>query len=282
MKAKGTMILIGGAEDKGEKEKSERTESTSFEQFEILKDLMNPDKGKQRIEIITTASEVPDEIEEMYRNAFERLDFADLGFIHIRDGADAGRDEYSGRIERCHAVFFSGGDQYKLVSILTGTSLMESIRKRYEADENFLVAGTSAGAMALPDTMICESETHEAILKKDVKISKGLGLLERFIVDTHFLDRGRFGRLAHAVARNQKVLGMGIGENTAVIIHPEGYAECNGSGMVVIVDAQNMGLSNVETAGDDDPIFVENLKVHLLSKGCKYSPNSQSLEHTKG
>jgi cyanophycinase len=151
------------------------------------------------------------------------------------------------------------------------------IKEKYLKDKNFIVAGTSAGAMAIPKLMIYEGGKHEAMLKEDLKIASRLGILDLCIVDTHFIKRGRFGRLAHAVVMNPETLGIGLGEDTALIIKNGYDAECRGSGMVVIIDGNEILKTNVTEIEDNDPIFVKNLKVDLLIKGNKFSIKERKM-----
>ena len=157
---------------------------------------------------------------------------------------------------------------------------MQVIKDKYLHDKDFIVAGTSAGAMAIPNLMICQGGEHEAMLKDDIQIASGLGLLDSCIVDTHFIKRGRFGRLAHAIVMNPEMLGVGLGEDTALIIKNGSDAECRGSGMVVIIDGNQILSTNITEIGNDDPIFVENLKVDILAKGSKFSINDRKMVTT--
>ncbi len=271
MTPKGTVLIIGGAEDKGEAEKEMEQQNKMYEKFEILRELLPKNGKKQRIEIITTASSVPDEMQKMYLDAFKKIDFTNVGFMDIKDKHEARDVEVCKRVEKAHAVFFSGGDQFKLSAILGGTETVNVIKDKYFHDEDFVVAGTSAGAMAMTKIMIYEGGVHEAILKDDLKMSSGLGIFDTCIIDTHFIKRGRFGRLAHAITMNPESLGVGLGEDTALVIKKGFDAECWGSGMVVIIDGNQIEQTNITEIEDGDPIYVENLRVHLLVKGSKFS-----------
>jgi cyanophycinase len=273
---KGTILIIGGAEDKGDEEK-DMQKSKEFEHFELLKDLLPKNGGKKRIEIITTASSSPEEMKKMYVQAFRKIGFNNIGFMYIEDKLQARDPEVCKRVEQAHAVFFAGGDQFKLAGTLGGTETIRILNEKYMHEKDFVVAGTSAGAMALPKIMIFEGGVHEAILKADIKIAGGLGLFDTCIVDTHFIKRGRFGRLAHAIVMNPEALGVGLGEDTALIIRRGFDAECKGSGMVVIIDGREITQTNITEIEDDLPIFVENLKVHLLVKGTSFSIKERKI-----
>jgi cyanophycinase len=278
MTPKGTILIIGGAEDRGDEEKEMEKVNKQFEHFEILKELM-PSNGnsKRKIEIITTASGNPEEIEKTYKTAFKKIGFNGIGFMDIKDKNEARDPEIAKRVEAAHAVLFAGGDQFKLAAILGGTNTVGVIRDKYYHDRDFVVAGTSAGAMAMSKIMIYEGGVEEAIVRDDLKIASGMGIFDTCIIDTHFIKRGRFGRLAHAIIMNPESLGIGLGEDTALIIKNGVDAECRGSGMVVIIDGNAIEQTNVTEVEDSEPILVENLKVHLLVKGSRFSIKERKM-----
>jgi cyanophycinase len=142
------------------------------------------------------------------------------------------------------------------------------LKEKYIADKDFMIAGTSAGAMCMPEIMISEAENGEAIIDNDIRLAKGLGLLDNSMVDTHFVNRGRFGRLTHAVLKHQDLYGLGLGEDTALLIENGKHALCKGSGMVVVISAKNVTQTNISSADEDCPIYAENLQVHILVEGC--------------
>jgi cyanophycinase len=243
-----------------------------FEQFEILKDLLPAGDGKHRkIEIITTASSVPDEMNKTYKDAFKKIGFSEIDFIKIENKKEARDPSFVERIYDAHAVLFTGGDQFKLSTILGGTNTVAAIKEKFNHDRDFTIAGTSAGAMVMSAVMIYEGGVHEALLKTDLRLTAGLGIFDTCIIDTHFIKRGRFGRLAHAIIMNPEALGVGLGEDTSLIIKNGQDAECRGSGTVVVIDGKEIGETNVTDADDDTPIYIEGLKVHLLAKGCRFS-----------
>lgn len=269
---KGKLLLIGGAEDKAGKGNSPdiKNENKEFEPYEILEELL-PSNGrsKRSIEIITTATIKPAKAGNLYLETFERIGCSNVGLIQIYDKDTARDTSFVKRIEKAHAVLFIGGDQFRLSTILGNSDVLDTIFKKYYQDKDFIVAGTSAGAMAMSEIMIYEGDSNEALLKGDLKVCAGFGFIDRCIIDTHFVKRGRFGRLAHAVLINPVCTGIGLGEDTALIIH-KGKAECRGSGMVTIIDGKDIGHSNIAYAEKDTPLCVENLKVHLLCKGNGY------------
>ena len=270
---KGTILAIGGAEDKGGDLTPEIKDwNDQFEHFEILRELLPGKRKRGRIEIVTTASEVPGQVRPMYKKAFGEIGYNDVGFIHIKNKNEARDKEFIERIAGCRSVLFSGGDQLKASTILGGTPFSEALADRYVHDKDFVVAGTSAGAMMLPRVMICGGGLQEALIDTDLKLAAGLGLLEGCIVDTHFIKRGRFSRLAHAVMINPGQLGIGLGEDTSLVIKKGGMETvCKGSGMVVIIDGKDIGQTNISDVEEGMPVFAENLKIHLLVEHCRFS-----------
>jgi cyanophycinase len=222
-----------------------------------------------RIEVITTASMIPYEVGENYMDAFGKIGCTNIGVMHIRTRQDAMDKEFIDRIRECDAVMFSGGNQLRLSATDGGTEFLSILKKRYK-EENFLIAGTSAGAMAMSNTMIYEGNAARAHLKGEVKITTGLGFLNSVIVDSHFEKRGRFGRLAQAVAANPGCIGIGLGEDTGMLITEGNKMEAIGSGLVIIIDGHEILHSNIADIPDGNPISLENLKVHFCEKGNGY------------
>lgn len=269
---KGKLIAIGGAEHKGTELEVDGFQRNNLNFFElgILRRVVEEAGGTAaRIEVITTASMIPYEVGENYLNAFGKIGCTNIGVMHIRTRQDAMMEEYIQRIRECDAVMFSGGNQLRLSATDGGTEFLSLLKKRYK-EENFLIAGTSAGAMAMSNTMIYEGNAARAHLKGEVKITTGLGFLNNVIIDSHFEKRGRFGRLAQAVAGNPGCIGIGLGEDTGMLITEGNKMEAIGSGLVVIVDGHEILHSNIADIPDGNPISIENLKVHFCEKGNGY------------
>ncbi|MBI2720803.1 MAG: cyanophycinase [Bacteroidetes bacterium] len=285
MTPKGKLLIIGGAEDKGpiRIRPQIKSKNKDFVDYEILTNLIPPSTSKfNRIEIITTASQQPFKTGNMYIRSFKKAGYHNVSHMSIENKEELKNPSLITRIENADTVFFSGGDQFRLSTIIAGSELMQVIMKRYMKDENFLLAGTSAGAMAMGRLMIYHAENNEAMLKGHVKITYGLEVLDSCIVDTHFVKRGRFGRLAQAVAMNPLSLGIGIGEDTALLITKGNDATCIGSGMVIIIDGTKIRYNSVNVVEDDYPLGIEGLKVHMLARGNgfllhekKYVPNAE-------
>jgi cyanophycinase len=158
----------------------------------------------------------------------------------------------------------------RLTSTFGGTEILDIIQHRYQNEAGFLVAGTSAGAMAMSNTMIYEGNASRAHLKGEVRITTGLGFMDDVIFDSHFEKRGRFGRLAQAIAANPSCIGVGLGEDAGMLITDGNRMEAIGSGLVMILDGHEIRYSNIADIPDGNPISLENLQVHFCEKGNGY------------
>lgn len=278
MTPKGFLVSVGGAEDKGtdlEKGIIDRNRLAFFE-LGILKNIISLIGSEQepQVEVITTASMIPDEVAENYRDAFSKLNCLNVGHIRIRNREDTLNPDYLERIKKCNCVMFSGGNQLRLSSIFGGTDMLAIIKRKYN-EEHFVIAGTSAGAMAMSNTMIYEGSADKAHLKGEVKITTGLGFMQDVVIDSHFDKRGRFNRLAQAVAAQPGALGIGLGEDTGVIVRGGTELEVIGSGSVVIIDGKFIEYNNIADIRFGQPISIENIVVHMLSKGDKFETKSR-------
>ena len=269
---KGKLIAIGGAEDKGTELEAGKVFRNNLNFFElgILRRIVEEAGGPTtRIEVITTASRIPFEVGNNYMNAFGKIGCTNIGIIHIRNREDAQKEEFIERIKNANAVMFSGGNQLRLSSTFGGTKLLRLMHQKYET-ENFVIAGTSAGAMAMSNTMIYEGDASRAHLKGEVKITTGLGFMDDVIFDSHFEKRGRFGRLSQAVASNPSAIGIGLGEDTGMLITEGDKMEAIGSGLVIIIDGHDIMHSNIADIPEGNPMSIENIRVHLCAKGNGY------------
>ncbi len=269
---KGKLISIGGSEDKGTGMDPAfiQKEHLNFFEFGILKRILSEMKGVNSVvEVITSASQIPEEVGENYIQSFGKLGCKNVGVIHIKSREDALKPEYLERIKKADGVMFTGGNQLRLSAIFGGTEFLKIISTRYE-DEDFVIAGTSAGAMAMSNTMIYHGSSTHALLKGEVKITTGLAFIKDVIIDSHFVTRGRFGRLSQAVASNPGCIGIGLGEDTGVVIKEGNKMEAIGSGLILIFDGHNIRHSNIADLNDGEPISIENLIVHVLAKGNFY------------
>lgn len=270
---KGKLISVGGAEDKGtdlEQGFIQRNRLNFFE-LGILKRFIDEVGGvEKRIEVITTASSIPVEVGENYLDAFGKIGCKNIGVIDIRKREDVFEEEFINRVKNADGIMFSGGDQLRLTSIFGGTEIYNVLHDRYMNEEGFVIAGTSAGAMAMSNTMIYQGKSELAHLKGEVKITTGLAFMGNVIIDSHFDKRGRFNRLAQAVASNPQCTGIGLGEDTGVIVTGGNSLEVVGSGAVVIVDGRDIRHTNITEVSMGEPIALDNLRVSIIVRGNRY------------
>jgi cyanophycinase len=282
MSPTGKLMIIGGAIDKGSFTETgfEKQVEKNLNFFEtgILKRIINESKLKEdsQIEIITTASKVPYEVGEEYAKAFKYLGAKNVEVLHIEKREQALLQQTYDRIQNADVVMFTGGDQLRLTSILGGTPMHDLILKKYETEE-FVYAGTSAGAAAASQSMIYQGSSSEALLKGEIKITSGLGLIDDVVIDTHFVQRGRIGRLFQAVVGNPKTLGIGLGEDTGLLITNGFKMEALGSGLVILVDGRNIADTNLTQVELGKPISIKNLVVHVMSQRDVYDLNTHDL-----
>ena len=270
---KGKLISVGGAEDKGtdlEQGFIQRNRLNFFE-LGILKRFIDEVGGvEKRIEVITTASSIPVEVGENYLDAFGKIGCKNIGVIDIRKREDVFEEGFINRVKNADGIMFTGGDQLRLTSIFGGTEIYNVLHDRYYNQEGFVIAGTSAGAMAMSNTMIYQGKSELAHLKGEVKITTGLAFMGNVIIDSHFDKRGRFNRLAQAVASNPQCTGIGLGEDTGVIVTGGNNLEVVGSGAVVIVDGRDIRHTNITEVGMGEPIALDNLRVSIMVRGNRY------------
>jgi cyanophycinase len=270
----GKIMLIGGNVEKGTGALKRGKPSLALKKPEpkILKKILSGMKGKNsKIEIITSASKIPNKIGREYTAALEALNCKNISLMHFVNKRHADKKEFIDRIASCDGIILTGGDQVLLVKTLLKSKLLKAIKKRFDSDPDFLVAGTSAGAMALADVMIADGNPSEALSKGYIDFSKGLGIIKGIIVDTHFVQRGRFGRLIEATATYPKHLGIGLGENTGVFFQKPEMVETIGSNLVVLIDASRLSYNNIARIRKDDEICVQDMKLHILPKSHKFN-----------
>lgn len=267
----GKLIIIGGAVDKGSFTETDLDKSAAknlnFFEEGILKRIIDESKYKElsRIEVITTASKIPKEIGPEYLKALSSLNANNVAVLNIEKREEASSSESLERLKAADVVIFTGGDQLRLTSILGGTPFHDILLDKYN-NEDFIYAGTSAGAAAASNNMIYQGSSSEALLKGEVKITSGLGLIADVIIDTHFVQRGRIGRLFQAVVGNPKVLGIGLGEDTGLLITNGRQMEAIGSGLVILVDGREIKDTNLTQVELGQPISISHLVTHVMSK----------------
>ena len=277
MKPKGTIIAIGGNEKKEFKGIDEKYQA-DFGEGSILQNIINHGGGVQsRIEVITSASEIPIEVGETYTKTFGKLGAQNVGILDIRDREGAESPKTLKRIQEADVVMFSGGDQSRISRFIKDTKAHALIWKRYRNDA-FVLAGTSAGAMVMSDEMITGGNNSNTLRKNEVKMGKGLGFMGGIIFDSHFIRRGRFGRVAEAVARHPDKLGIGLGEDTGLIITEGNICKIIGSGMLILFDGSNLSHNRYESLKDNVCISLANLTVNILATQDTYYLSERRAE----
>ncbi len=275
---KGKLIIIGGSIDKGSFFKNPEEQPNNLKFFEqgILKRIGSEStKGDlSRIEIITTASSIPEEVGAEYVDAFKQLGMLNVGVLDIRTRVEANDPENLKRLKAADIVMLTGGDQLRLTSIFGGTEFHKMLIDRYQ-HEDFIISGTSAGAAASSNNMIYQGSSLGALKKGEVKITGGLGFLNNVVIDTHFVIRGRIGRLLYACASNPVNVGIGLGEDTGLLITKGHFMEAIGSGLVILVDGTHMRSTNITDVDMGEPVSIENMSVHVMSLGDKFDLNTK-------
>jgi cyanophycinase len=254
---RGSLVIIGGAEDK-------RADKA------ILKEVIKLAGGENsHIALITTATNSPGEVGQEYKRLFGDLGAKSVVSINITDRESANNIEGLKILNDSTCVFFVGGDQLRISSILGGTEVHRLVRKLYE--DGRVIAGTSAGASMMSEIMVVEGKDEEAPRKCTLKMAPGMDLLAGVIIDQHFNQRGRIGRLLAAVAQNPNVLGIGIDEDTAMIVNKNLEFIVEGSGVVTVVDGRDIAFTNISEQNQDDPLAITNVKIHVFPKGYGFN-----------
>lgn len=251
----GQLVIIGGAEDK-------EGDCNVLREFVRLAGGVNA-----QIVVMTVATELPREVGENYLKVFERFGAEDVRIVDTVAREDAGSTSYLEAIEKATGIFFTGGDQSRITSILKDTEIDTAIHKRYS--EGIVVGGTSAGAAMMPDVMIVEGDSETNPRVEIVEMGPGMGFLPGVVIDQHFLQRGRLGRLLSALAQQPAVLGFGIDENTAVVVSDNKF-EVIGEGAVTIVDVADLIHTNIDKILKDEPLALCGAKLHILPHGYRF------------
>lgn len=249
---RGYIVPIGGAEEK-------------FDNPEILQRFVELCGGQHaEIAIIPTASQRPD-TGRRYERLFQRLGADHVHILPIETRADCDSDRYLESIEKSDGVFMTGGNQLRLSTTLGGTRVAQTIRRRNAAGLH--VAGTSAGAAFMPEHMIAGGLEGSTPSPNKVTLAPGLGLTNNFIIDQHFRQRDRLGRLLTALAYNPFAVGIGLDEDTAAFIRPGDNLEVVGSGGITIVDPSEIEHSSMDRARRDQPVSLIGVRLHILVTG---------------
>lgn len=255
--AKGRLVIIGGHEDRDPE--GERV---------ILKEVASAaSKSNNCLVLITVATEMPTQVAAEYEAAFRSLDI-EMEALDIRSREDACDEENVRKIEKAAVIFFTGGDQLRITSQIGDSPSFRCIRERYRAGAT--VVGTSAGAAAMSGTMIINGASDASFRIGALDMAPGLDFLPNSVVDSHFAERGRIGRLMGAVAQNPRNLGLGIDEDTAIVVEREKRFRVIGSGAVYVVDGATIAYSNMAEQRADDIVTIHDARVHILGKGSAF------------
>ncbi|WP_345950674.1 cyanophycinase [Mucilaginibacter sp. PAMB04274] len=267
----GTLLIIGGAEAKEDNQEAEKNDSRYSIGMEVLSCFVNLLEAEHAIvEVITSASSSePEESFKNYERSFKDLGVYQINHIHHDNRADVKLDELEERLTAAHGVFIAGGDQLKLTAVYGGTDVLLLLKQRYIHDR-LIIAGTSAGAMAMSTPMIYQGVGRDEMIAGNVKITTGLEFLRDVCIDTHFVNRGRFVRMSQVIATNPTSIGVGIEEDTAMIVRNGKEAEVVGCGVLIVINGYESHGTNIHNHGDDEPLTIRGLNVDILSKGEKF------------
>jgi cyanophycinase len=264
---KGCLIIIGGHEDRDPK--GDRA---------ILREVARHVRGGKLV-LATVASHQPEGYFDEYQKAFADLDVGELVELYVEERSEAHDREKLSVLDDAAGVFFSGGDQLRITSQIGDTGIEAKVRRLYE--RGGVVAGTSAGASVMSETMLIKGTSRETHRIGDLHMAPGMGLVRDVIIDQHFAERGRFGRLIGAVAHNPRVLGMGIDEDTAAVVEGDRFRVI-GSGAVYVVDGADVSYCNVAEARAECALSMHDVRVHVLSDGDAFDLKTRKPTHPRG
>lgn len=253
LRAKGRLLLIGGAEDK---------EGDCL----ILKEFVRLAGGAgARVAVLAVAPADQEAVGDAYREVFLRLGAGEAEVLLLPDREAARQGCLVEAVNRATGLFFPGGDQLRVTSRLGGTPVEDAVRHAYH--RGVVVGGTSAGAAVMTDTMIVAGDSADAPQKCATNLAPGLGLLEETVLDQHFAQRGRLGRLLSALAQNPHILGIGVDEDTALRVDPDGRFWVLGSRTVTVVDGRGISHANASEVHREDPLALTDVRLHVLPTG---------------
>lgn len=263
LRPKGILVPIGGGDD-------------SEDILQRIKQLTG--KREPQICYMTTATTSPEEAAQKHKKFFKDMGVR-ASIIHFDTRPEADTRANLERIKNANVLFMGGGDQLRLSSLLAGTELMRQIKEKYISDPHFVLCGNSAGSAAMPGTMIISGSSQDALVKGELELTSGLDLINNMVIDTHFTQRGRFGRLIQTVTYNPGVLGLGLSVDTGVIIKRGEEMEVIGTGLVVIVDGSGIEYSNLAEIHNGDPITVEGIRMHVLGPGKRFLIRDRKIRY---
>jgi cyanophycinase len=266
---KGRLLIIGGHEQR-EPDGPSHDQSADF----ILQRFVDELSGDRTIVIIPTAAEEPEEAAQDYVEVFTKLGIERLETLNIQSREQADSPESLAVIDRAQGVLFTGGDQLRLTALLGGTALLARLTERYHK-EPIVVAGTSAGATAMSTPMIYQGRNDAGFVKDEIHITTGLQLLRDVAIDTHFIARGRIVRMAQIIATNPGCIGLGLEEDTAVLVTKGRELEVIGNGIAVLLDGHNCTGNTIYQIQPGEVFSIRDLRLHLLAKGQRFTLPAQ-------
>jgi len=262
---KGKLLIIGGHEQRA-KDGSSHDQSPNF----ILERFVQELRRQDTVVVIPTASEAPEEAATDYVELFSSLGIEHVEVLNIQSREQANSVEALETLNRADGIMFTGGDQLRLTALLGGTLALERITERY-LREPLVVAGTSAGATAMSTPMIYQGRNDAGFLKDEIHITTGLQLLRDVAVDTHFIARGRIVRMAQIIATNPGCVGLGLEEDTAVLVTKGKELEVIGQGMAVLLDGHQCSGNTICEIEPGEVFSIRDLRLHLLAKGQRFT-----------
>jgi cyanophycinase len=263
---KGRLLAIGGHEQRQAPGQSDSSHDQSAD-F-ILQRFVDELPARRTVVVIPTASEEPDEAAQDYIDVFTALGVEHVEVLNIQSREQANSDEARAVIDRADGVMLTGGDQLRLTALIGGTRLLERLTERY-LHEPIIIAGTSAGAAAMSTPMIYQGRNDAGFLKDEIHVTTGLQLLRDVAIDTHFIKRGRMVRMAQIIATNPGCIGLGLEEDTAVLVTKGNEIEV--IGIVVLLDGHDCTGNTIYEIEPGEVFSIRDLRLHLLAKGQRYT-----------
>jgi cyanophycinase len=267
-KPKGRLIIIGGHEEK----QGERT---------ILKAVAERARGEHgSLVIVTVASQMPEELGHEYRELFTDLGVKHVDVVDIRTREEATNEQNVQKIAGAKVVFFTGGDQLRITSQIGDSPVFRCMQECYH--KGATIAGTSAGAAAMPETMLIAGPSDKSNQISALEMAPGLAFMQGVVIDSHFAERGRMGRLLGAVAQNPRNIGLGIDEDTAILVTPQERFEVIGSGAVYVVDGMGISYSSLSEKQPDGVVTICDVKLHVMGQDDQYDLNARQPLREEG
>jgi cyanophycinase len=253
---KGLLFVIGGGEDK-------EGDCTILAEFVRL-----AGGSRARLVVMTVATDVPEEVGREYRKVFRRLGVKSVRVVDVSARSDASDKKLLGALKQATGVFFTGGDQLHVTSLIGGSEMDLLLHELYE--RGVIIGGTSAGAAMMSSSMFVRGSGEENPRLENLQLGPGVEFVLGGMIDTHFSQRGRHGRLISAVAQYPHDLGIGIDENTALVVKDDIF-EVIGEGAVTVIDAGALTYTNVPALEPNEGLALYNVKLHILPAGHRFS-----------